>query len=143
MYVIIPGVRHESHKWRPRTWHAHASTEVSDAVALRKRIAEKFELAALPGTTEEERKAALHFVVVGGGPTGVEFAGTLSDFVREDLKKKYPSLMKYVRVTLLNVSLPLVVCGALSWQRPHAALELAWLQIPPCLSSLATCACLH
>jgi NADH:ubiquinone reductase (non-electrogenic) len=28
--------------------------------------------------------------VVGGGPTGVEFAGTLSDFVREDLKKKYP-----------------------------------------------------
>ncbi|KAG2429690.1 hypothetical protein HYH02_013948 [Chlamydomonas schloesseri] len=88
----VPGVRE----------HCFFMKEVSDAVALRKRIAEKFELAALPGTTEDERKAALHFVVVGGGPTGVEFAGTLSDFVREDLKKKYLALMKYVRVTLLN-----------------------------------------
>lgn len=42
-------------------------------------------------------------MVVGGGPTGVEFAGTLSDFVREDLRKKYPALMKYVKVTLLQV----------------------------------------
>ncbi|KXZ46317.1 hypothetical protein GPECTOR_45g187 [Gonium pectorale] len=49
-----------------------------------------------------KRNAALHFVVVGGGPTGVEFAGTLSDFLREDLRKKYPGLMKHVRVTLLQ-----------------------------------------
>ena len=32
----------------------------------------------------------------------MEFAGTLSDFLREDLKRKYPELMPYVRVTLLN-----------------------------------------
>ncbi|GIL69240.1 hypothetical protein Vretimale_12635 [Volvox reticuliferus] len=76
--------------------------EISDAVALRSRIAEKFELASLPGTSEEDRRAALHFVVVGGGPTGVEFAGTLADFLREDLRKKYPALMPYVRVTLLQ-----------------------------------------
>lgn len=49
--------------------------EVSDTVALRKKIQESFELAALPGTSEEERRKVLHFVVVGGGPTGVEFAG--------------------------------------------------------------------
>ncbi len=42
-------------------------------------------------------------MVVGGGPTGVEFAGTLADFLREDLRKKYPALMKHVRVTLLQV----------------------------------------
>lgn len=35
--------------------------------------------------------------------TGVEFAGTLSDFLRMDLKKKYPALMKHVKVTLLQV----------------------------------------
>lgn len=64
--------------------------EVSDTVALRKRIQEVFELAALPGTSDEERRKVLHFVVVGGGPTGVEFAGTLNDFVRGDLAKKYP-----------------------------------------------------
>ena len=39
-------------------------------MGLRRRIGESFELAALPGTTEEDRKKALHFCVVGGGPTG-------------------------------------------------------------------------
>jgi NADH:ubiquinone reductase (non-electrogenic) len=76
--------------------------EVTDAVRLRKRIQEVFELASLPGTTPEEARKFLHFVVVGGGPTGVEFAGTLSDFVREDLKRKYPELMQYVKVSLLQ-----------------------------------------
>lgn len=33
---------------------------------------------------------------------GVEFAGTLSDFVRVDLQRKYPELMQDVRVTLLQ-----------------------------------------
>jgi len=76
--------------------------EITDAVRLRKRIQEVFELASLPGTSPEEQSNFLHFVVVGGGPTGVEFAGTLSDFVREDLKRKYPELMQYVRVSLLQ-----------------------------------------
>lgn len=61
-----------------------------------------FELASLPGTAEAERRRLLHFVVVGGGPTGVEFAGTLSDYVRSDLRRKYPALMRYVRVSLLQ-----------------------------------------
>ena len=48
---------------------------------------------------------------------GVEFAGTLSDFLREDLKKKYPELMPYVRVTLLNSAQTILTqfddrCGA-------------------------------
>ena len=72
--------------------------EVTDTVGLRRRIGESFELAALPGTTEEDRRKALHFCVVGGGPTGVEFAGTLRDFVRGDLSRKYPELMADVQV---------------------------------------------
>ena len=47
-----------------------AAQEITDTVGLRRRIGESFELAALPGTTEEDRKKALHFCVVGGGPTG-------------------------------------------------------------------------
>ena len=47
-------------------------------------------------------RRALHFVVVGGGPTGVEFSGTLSDFLRSDLRRRYPELVPYVSVTLLN-----------------------------------------
>ena len=44
--------------------------EVTDTVALRQRIQEVFELASLPGLSEDDMHAALHFVVVGGGPTG-------------------------------------------------------------------------
>lgn len=82
--------------------HCFFMKEIPDSVGLRQRIQQQFELAALPSTKEEELEQVLHFVVVGGGPTGVEFAGTLSDFLREDLRKKYPELMKHVRVTLLN-----------------------------------------
>ena len=32
-------------------------------------------------------KQLLNFVVVGGGPTGVEFCGELSDFIKQDLKR--------------------------------------------------------
>ncbi|KAK9844058.1 hypothetical protein WJX81_003133 [Elliptochloris bilobata] len=76
--------------------------EISDTIALRKRVQDCFELAALPGTPEADIRRALHFIVVGGGPTGVEFAGTLADFVRVDLRRKYPELMPFVRVTLLQ-----------------------------------------
>lgn len=82
--------------------HCFFMKEIPDSVRLRERIQSQFELATLPGSQEGEMATALHFVVVGGGPTGVEFAGTMSDFLREDLKKKYPELMPYVRVTLLN-----------------------------------------
>mmetsp|Transcript_22742 Transcript_22742/g.70657 ORF Transcript_22742/g.70657 Transcript_22742/m.70657 type:complete len:515 (+) Transcript_22742:344-1888(+) len=77
--------------------------EIADSVALRKRVQEVFELAALPGTSVEEARDILHFVVVGGGPTGVEFAGTLADFLKEDLRRKYgPKIMRLVRLTLLQ-----------------------------------------
>ncbi len=50
---------------------------MSDAVGLRRRIMEAFELASLPGTPEDAVRRLLRFIVVGGGPTGVEFAGPL------------------------------------------------------------------
>ena len=44
--------------------------QINDTQGLRKRIQEMFELASLPGATEEEKRRILHCVVVGGGPTG-------------------------------------------------------------------------
>lgn len=46
------------------------------------------ELASMPGLPKDRIKAILTFVVVGGGPTGVEFAGTLSDFLKGDLAQR-------------------------------------------------------
>jgi NADH:ubiquinone reductase (non-electrogenic) len=54
--------------------HAHFLKEVLDARRIRSAISDAFESAMIPSQTIEERKRLLHFVVVGGGPTGVEFA---------------------------------------------------------------------
>lgn len=63
-----------------------------------------FEKASLPYLNEEERKKNLHFVVVGGGPTGVEFAAELHDFVTEDLSKLYPSIQHLVKISLIEAA---------------------------------------
>lgn len=61
-----------------------------------------FEKAVLPSITEEEKRSILHFVVVGGGPTGVEFAAELHDYVLEDLTKLYPTVKDKVKITLIQ-----------------------------------------
>ncbi|OCT45889.1 pyridine nucleotide-disulfide oxidoreductase family protein [Cladophialophora carrionii] len=78
--------------------------DVRDAVAIRRRILELFELALLPIMPEETKKHLLHFAIVGGGPTGMEFAACLSDLIREDISKLHPHLMKYVRISLYDVA---------------------------------------
>lgn len=60
------------------------------------------ETANIPGQPIDEIKRLLQFVVVGGGPTGVEFAAELSDFIHKDLKRWYPNLSKYFSVTLVQ-----------------------------------------
>ena len=57
--------------------------EITDARRIRNRILENLELATQPNTSEEERKRLLHFVVVGGGPTGVEFGAEFYDFLNQ------------------------------------------------------------
>jgi NADH:ubiquinone reductase (H+-translocating) len=61
---------------------------VDDALELRARIFGAFEMAELT-TDDDERRACLTFVVVGGGPTGVEMAGQLVDLSRKSLKRNY------------------------------------------------------
>ncbi|CAI9087623.1 OLC1v1021736C5 [Oldenlandia corymbosa var. corymbosa] len=78
------------------------SQEVEDAQKIRKTVIECFEKADLPNLDDEARKKLLHFVVVGGGPTGVEFAAQLHDFLAEDLSKLYPTIKDFVKITLLE-----------------------------------------
>ena len=84
--------------------HAQFLKELSDARAIRQRIIECFERASTPLAGEEERRRLLHFVVVGGGPTGIEFAAELHDFLEEDLRDAFPALFPEVRITLLEAS---------------------------------------
>ncbi|PKU76768.1 NAD(P)H dehydrogenase B1, mitochondrial [Dendrobium catenatum] len=61
-----------------------------------------FERANLPNLSEEERKKSLHFVVICGGPTGVEFFAMLHDFVQEDFSKLYHNALELVKISLIE-----------------------------------------
>ncbi|CAN1284432.1 External alternative NAD(P)H-ubiquinone oxidoreductase B2, mitochondrial [Linum perenne] len=84
--------------------HCNFLKEVEDAQKIRRSVVDAFEKASLPSLTDAERTKMLHFVVVGGGPTGVEFAAELHDFVTEDLVRLYPAAGKYVKITLLEAA---------------------------------------
>lgn len=78
--------------------------EVEDAQKIRRTVIDCFEKASLPTLSDEERKRLLHFVIVGGGPTGVEFAAQLHDFVNEDIVRLYPRVKDLVKITLLEAT---------------------------------------
>lgn len=60
------------------------------------------ETATFKDQSESEIKRLLHMVVVGGGPTGVEFAGELQDFFHNDLRKWIPEIKDNFKVTLIE-----------------------------------------
>lgn len=78
--------------------------DVQNARAIRWRLGEVFEQADHPGLTVEQRKALLNFVVVGGGPTGSEFAAELHDLITTDLKRLYPDQVPLAKVSIVDAS---------------------------------------
>lgn len=78
--------------------------QVEDARRIRTAIVNLFERANLPGLTDGQRKDILTFAVIGAGPTGVEFASELRDFVEQDGPKYYPNLLKFVRIKVIEAS---------------------------------------
>lgn len=78
----------------PGLEHSFQLKTISDALAIRRRILENFEIASLPTTTPEDRKRLLSFVVCGGGPTGVEAAAEIYDLCQEDIMQYYPKLCR-------------------------------------------------
>eukprot|EP00850_Spirogloea_muscicola_P007934 SM000041S15493 [mRNA] locus=s41:407125:412020:+ [translate_table: standard] len=76
--------------------------EIEEARAVRKTLILNLMKANIPGTPEDEKRQLLSCIVVGGGPTGVEFLGELSDFIRRDVHSKFPNLERYLHVTLIE-----------------------------------------
>ncbi len=88
----IPGVRE----------NACFLKEIWDARKIRTKLMDCLETAAFPGQSKEEIERLLHMVVVGGGPTGVEYAAELRDFLVEDLKDWYPDIAGKIKITLIE-----------------------------------------
>ncbi|KAM0788074.1 hypothetical protein ACM66B_001245 [Microbotryomycetes sp. NB124-2] len=82
--------------------HACFLKEIWDAEKIREKLMDCIESANFAGQSQEEIDRLLSFVVVGGGPTGVEYAGELHDFLKEDLASWYPDIADRIKITLVE-----------------------------------------
>ncbi len=77
---------------------------IPQSLNIRSLILENFEEALLTSDLEE-RKKLMNFVIVGGGPTGVELAGALAEMKKGFLPKDYPDLdIRLMKVNLIQSS---------------------------------------
>jgi len=86
--VIATGATHSyfgQDAWAP---FAPGLKRVDDATLVRRRILEAFEHAEV-APSEVERRQLLSFVIVGGGPTGVELAGAIAELARVGMAKDF------------------------------------------------------
>jgi NADH dehydrogenase len=77
--------------------HSFPLKSVPNAMALRIRILQTFEDTMIAG--DAERQALLNFVIVGGGPTGVELSGAMAEMKKYILPKDYPGV-DFSRLTI-------------------------------------------
>ncbi|HYL54206.1 MAG TPA: NAD(P)/FAD-dependent oxidoreductase [Gemmatimonadales bacterium] len=104
--------------------HGFGLKDIPEAIRIRNHVLHAFERAMLE-PDPERRRAELTFVVVGGGPTGVEMAGALSELIRLVLVKDYPRLnIKDVRVLLVEATDRLL--GPMPARLREAAAETLW-----------------
>jgi NADH:ubiquinone reductase (H+-translocating) len=102
--VLATGSRSEYFGNESLARHAFGLKDLDDGLALRNRVLSQFE-ASRWTADREQRMAMLTFAVVGGGPTGVELAGSLSELIRLVLRKDYRDLdLGEVRVLLLEAA---------------------------------------
>jgi NADH dehydrogenase len=104
--IVAAGASHAyfgHDEWEP---FAPGLKTIEDALEIRRRVLLAFELAerhAARSDDKDREHAQLNFVVVGGGPTGVELAGTLAEISRQVLANEFRSIdPKRTRIVLLE-----------------------------------------
>lgn len=107
--IVAVGAKH--HYFGKDEWEkiAPGLKTLQDAINIREKILLAFEKAERINDPEEQQKY-LNFIVVGGGPTGVEMAGAIAEIARktliEDFKKIDPTKAKVYLVEALDRVLP-------------------------------------
>ena len=100
--IVAAGASHAyfgHDEWEPL---APGLKTIEDALEIRRRVLLSFELAERQAASGGEQ-VQLNFVIVGGGPTGVELAGTLSEIARRALADEFNSIdPKRTRIILLE-----------------------------------------
>lgn len=97
----IPGVKE----------HTRFLKEVEDGIAIQRAILQKLELASTlmaasdnSSVHDKEISRLLSWVVVGGGPTGVELTAELTDFIKQEVERYFPALVPKIQLTLIEAT---------------------------------------
>ena len=99
-YLVLAAGSQPSFFGTPGAEHAFPLYSLDDANNLSTRIVQAFEEADRDPARLED--GAIHFVIVGGGPTGVEVAGALAEMINTTMVHEFPALAPKAQVTLID-----------------------------------------
>ena len=135
--VISSGVNSNFFGMKNMEEYAIPMKSASEAMALRNRLLQSFEKAVIL-RDQNERKALLNVIVVGGGPTGVEVAGAIAEMKKFVLYKDYPDLnFDVMQISLVEGS-PALLGGMSKHASDKALFYLKRLGIKVFLNSRVT-----
>ncbi len=102
--VLAPGCLNQTFGTPGVVENACFVRKVADAMMIRQRVADCFEKASLPGRSDQQQRDLLHFVIVGGGPTGIELSAELCDLFENHFARLYPHLKGKASVAIHDVA---------------------------------------
>lgn len=98
--ILATGARHSYFGRDDWARHAPGLKTIDDAIAIRNSVLLALELAETE-TDPKKRQALLTFVVIGGGPTGVEMAGAIAELARRTVSRDFRSITPHCSRVLL------------------------------------------
>lgn len=102
--IVATGARHSYFGRDEWAGHAPGIKTIEDATAVRRKILLALERAETE-TAPDRRRALLTFVVIGGGPTGVEMAGAIAELAHRSVSREFRSITPHCsRVVLVDGS---------------------------------------
>jgi NADH dehydrogenase len=137
-YLILAcGARHSYFGHEEWEEHAPGLKNLEQATEIRRRVLSAYETAERSDSADE-RKRLLTFVVVGGGPTGVELAGAIGEMSRFTLARDFRSIdAKLARVILVEAG-PRILPMFSASQATRATRDLEQLGVQVWTSSAVT-----
>ncbi len=135
--ILATGARH-SYFGRD-DWSAHAPgiKTIDDATAVRRKVLLALERAETE-TDQDRRHALLTFVVIGGGPTGVEMAGAIAELARKSVSRDFRSITPHCSRVILIEGGPRLLAAFPETLSAKAKAAIEWLGVEVRLGARVT-----
>jgi len=135
--IIATGTRHSYFGNTDWEKYAPGLKTLNDALKIREKILLSLE-AAEKETDPEKRQKYLNFVVIGGGPTGVELAGAISEIVNRNVIPDFRNIDESMTKVYLIEALPKILSTYPDKLSEHAVEDLKDLQVEVILGEKVT-----